>query len=63
MGYVVGTRIHEVDYTKWCPSCEHYKEKESSDACNYCLNQPWSVDSRKPVYWTEGKMIDESGES
>lgn len=63
MGYVVGTHSHEVDYAKWCPSCKHYKEKESCYECDYCLIQPWNIDSRKPLYWAEGEMTNEAGES
>lgn len=60
MSFMVGTRTHEVDYEKWCPTCKHKDEKESCDACNDCLNQPWNIDSRKPINWTEGEMSNET---
>lgn len=41
--------LHEVDFQKWCPQCEHYKLAEKEDPCHDCLNEPTNDDSRKPV--------------
>lgn len=60
MSFMVETRTHEVDYEKWCATCKHQNEKESCDACNDCLNQPWNIDSRKPINWMEGEMSNEA---
>lgn len=56
------TRVHEVDYHKWCPTCAHYELDEKKDPCHDCLNQGWNVDSRKPIHWEEVNAY-ESGQS
>lgn len=40
-----------VEYDKWCQTCQHFKECETGDPCNDCLNEPVNDDSRKPVYY------------
>ena len=45
--------LHEVDFQKWCPKCEHYKLDEKEDPCHDCLNEPTNDDSRKPVMFKE----------
>ena len=49
-----------VHYNDYCPTCEHYSEEESSDACNECLNNPVNVNSHKPVNYKE-KSQNEQG--
>lgn len=45
--------LHEVDFQKWCPKCEHCKLDEKEDPCHDCLNEPTNDDSRKPVMFKE----------
>lgn len=45
----------EVDYEKYCKSCEHRKNKEYEDPCYDCLGEPARIDSHKPVNYKEEK--------
>ena len=43
----------EVRCDLYCKDCEHYKDDESTDPCNECLNEPSNINSHKPVYFKE----------
>ena len=43
----------EVRYDIYCEKCKYFKQEDWEDPCNDCLNQPWNVDSRKPIYFKE----------
>lgn len=45
----------EVNFNKYCKSCEHKGADEKSDPCNDCLAEPMNTNSEKPVYWKEAK--------
>lgn len=45
----------EVDFEKYCPTCEYGNLNEKFDPCNYCLDAPVNSESEKPVYWKEKK--------
>lgn len=45
------TYLHEVDFEKWCPHCNHADISEIKSPCNECLEHPSNTDSRKPVYF------------
>lgn len=44
---------HIVRFDEWCKTCKYFKEDESTDICNECLNEPFNEDSKKPVNWQE----------
>lgn len=43
----------EVRYDIYCEKCKYFKLEDWEDPCNDCLNQPWNVYSRKPIYFKE----------
>ncbi len=43
----------EVYYNYFCQSCRYQKKTEGEDPCNDCLNQPWNIDTHKPVNYKE----------
>lgn len=43
------TELKEVYYDKYCKTCKHKDEAESCDKCNECLNQPYNINSHKPI--------------
>lgn len=43
----------EVRYDIYCEQCKNKEKEDYEDPCNDCLNQPWNVDSRKPIYFKE----------
>lgn len=43
----------EVYYCDYCKTCSHKNEPEDSDTCNDCLNQPYNIDSHKPVNYNK----------
>ena len=46
--------MKEVDFKKWCPSCEHHDTKEEEKPCNECLTVPARYASTKPIkYWNK----------
>ncbi len=51
----MNTRTKEADYHKYCRICKHAKVLETDDPCNDCLNQPYNIDSRKPINFEEQK--------
>ena len=53
--YTVLSRTKEVDFHKYCPKCEHFKEDEfdAKSICYDCLAEGHNVDSHKPVSFKE----------
>lgn len=45
--------IKEVRYDIYCKKCKHYKQEDWKEPCHDCLNQPWNVNSKKPIYFKE----------
>lgn len=45
----------EVDFNKYCKSCEYKDKKDHEDPCNDCLGEPVNAYSNKPVNWKEKK--------
>lgn len=45
----------EVQFDKYCRTCEYGKIKEYEDPCNDCLNEPVNAYSHKPMNWKEKK--------
>lgn len=45
----------EVNFEKYCKTCEHRNLGEKLDPCNDCLAEGANVNSEKPVYWKEKK--------
>jgi hypothetical protein len=45
----------EVDFKKYCKTCNHEKVGEKFDPCNECLNLGYNLNSRKPIMWEEKK--------
>lgn len=43
----------EVDFRKFCETCEHRKVKETEDPCNDCLTQGFNYGSKKPINYKE----------
>ena len=43
----------EVDFVKYCPTCQYWNQDEKFDPCNDCLAEPMNANSAKPVYWKE----------
>lgn len=44
----------EVDFAKYCKTCDHSDLSETEDPCFECLDNPVNLYSHKPVNW-EGK--------
>lgn len=45
----------EVNFEKYCETCEHKELDEKFDQCNDCLANGTNENSEKPVYWKERK--------
>lgn len=45
----------EVNFEKYCKTCENRKKDEKFDPCNDCLAEPMNENSEKPVYWKEAE--------
>lgn len=43
----------EVDFSKYCATCEHEDTPENEHPCDECLEQPSNWGSRKPTMWKE----------
>lgn len=41
----------EVNFEKYCPTCEHKKKDEKFDPCNDCLAEGMNTNSEIPIYW------------
>lgn len=45
--------MKEVRYDEYCKKCVYEDLDESQDPCDDCLNEPFNIDSRKPVCYKE----------
>lgn len=45
----------EVDFEKYCETCEYKKRDEKCDPCNDCLAEGKNANSEKPIYWKEAE--------
>lgn len=43
----------EVYFDQYCKTCKHKEVWEGEDPCAECLDEPYNVDSHKPVKWEE----------
>lgn len=43
----------EVDFEKYCATCEYKDLEERLDPCNGCLDYGYNTESSKPVNWKE----------
>lgn len=50
----------EVRFDMYCPDCKHLKKHEEEEPCRECLNQPWNIDSQRPIRF-EKKKFKEKG--
>ena len=41
----------EVYFNEYCPKCKNYEKSESDDPCWDCLDEPFNVDSHKPLFF------------
>lgn len=42
----------------YCRFCEHSKEKETSEACADCLENPVNIDSQRPVRFKDNGSLE-----
>ena len=43
----------EVNFFKYCKTCEYKLIPDSEDPCDECLSCPYNEDSHKPVNWKD----------
>ena len=43
----------EVYFNEYCSSCRYSNDRESSEICGECLDEPYNYDSHKPVNYEE----------
>lgn len=43
----------EVDFFKYCPSCQHRDTPDVEEPCNECLTNPSNINSHRPVNYKE----------
>lgn len=43
----------EVYFDEYCKTCKHSKTEEFKDPCNDCLENPYNINSHKPVNYDE----------
>ena len=47
--------MKEVYFDKYCKRCKYFKNEEYEHPCTLCLEQPWNIDSHKPIKWEGNK--------
>lgn len=47
----------EVNFKKYCKTCEYEKVEEKEDPCCGCLDYGCNTESEKPVNWKEKKKV------
>ena len=47
-----------VDFTM-CKTCRHYKQNENGESCCECLDQPFNLNTKRPINWEEIKRNEE----
>lgn len=45
--------MKEVDYHKYCRSCQHLNDSDVEEPCNECLTNYCREDSHKPIHYKE----------
>ena len=50
---MISNNRKEVFFETWCPKCKYENTKETLDPCNACLDQPYNIDSHKPIFFKE----------
>lgn len=45
----------EVNFEKYCKTCQNKELEEKFDPCNRCLEHGCNLNSRKPIMWEEKK--------
>ena len=43
----------EVWFASYCKKCKYWEKNSGEEPCNECLNQPYMVDSHKPLNFKE----------
>jgi hypothetical protein len=43
----------EVNFNKYCKTCQYEKQDEKFDPCCECLDYGYNAESHKPVNWKE----------
>lgn len=47
-------RTKEVDFYTYCRLCKYEGKAENDSPCWECLDQPYNINSRKPVEFVDG---------
>lgn len=47
----------EVNFEKYCKTCQHKELEEKFEPCNRCLEHGCNLNSRKPIMWEEKNEI------
>ena len=50
--------LKEVDFYKYCKTCQYKNAQESEEPCCYCVAEPINQWSHKPTKWKERKNND-----
>ena len=45
--------LKEVDFAKYCRTCQHWEKEDIDDPCNFCLGEPANEYSHKPIEYVE----------
>lgn len=48
-------KTKEVFFYEYCEKCVNWKKPDVDEPCNECLNEPFNMNSHKPVYFKENK--------
>ena len=47
----------EVYFHEYCKLCKHEKVANEDDPCTGCLENPYNINSHKPVNWEEKNEV------
>lgn len=53
--FIMNEEYLEVNFEKYCKTCQHKELEEKFDPCNRCLEHGCNLNSHKPVMWEEKK--------
>ena len=45
--------LREVEFWRYCETCEHKDLDENKEPCEGCLEEPWNEYTSKPINWKE----------
>ena len=48
-----------VEFDKYCPTCEHWKDDFTKDPCDMCIAIPARIDSHRPEFYEQVGSEDE----